>query len=64
MDFPESLRQRELAPHLVELGETTGDPVWQVFRNYLDKIETIIAEIIRAYSPAFWSIFIDAFVQC
>jgi hypothetical protein len=54
MDFPESLRQRELAPHLVELGETTGDPVWQVFRNYLDKIETIIAEIIRAHSPAFW----------
>jgi hypothetical protein len=54
IDVPAALRQRELAPSLAALGETSGDPARQVFRNYLDKIEHHIAEIVRSHSPSFW----------
>ena len=53
-DVPGALRQCELVPGLASLGETSGDSVWQVFRNYLDKIEHCIAEIVRGHSPSFW----------
>src|SRR5215212_5622032 len=53
-DVPEALRQRELAPDFVTLGETGGDRAWEVIRNYLDKIEHRIAEIVRGHSPSFW----------
>jgi hypothetical protein len=53
-DIPEALRQRELVPEFESLGETSGDAAWQVFRNYLDSIESCIAEIVRGHSPSFW----------
>ena len=53
-DVPDALRQRALVPHLAPLGETRGDPAWQVFRDYLDRIESCIAEIVRGHSPSFW----------
>jgi hypothetical protein len=53
-DVPAALRLQALAPHLAALGETSGDAAWQVFRKYLDKIETAIAEVVRAHSPGFW----------
>jgi len=53
-DIPEQLRERELAPALEPLGETSGDAAWQVFRNYLDSIEHCIAEVVRGHSPSFW----------
>lgn len=53
-DVPDALRQRALVPHLAPLGETRGDPAWQVFRDYLDSIESCIAEIVRGHSPSFW----------
>jgi hypothetical protein len=43
-DVPTSLRHQELVPALVALGETSGDTAWQLFRNYLDKIEHCLAE--------------------
>jgi hypothetical protein len=51
---PEELRQLELAPALATLGETSGDSAWQVFRDYLDKIESAIAKTVRGHSPSFW----------
>ena len=53
-DVPEVLRERELAPQFEALGETSGDAAWQVFRNYLDSIESCIVEIVRGHSPSFW----------
>jgi hypothetical protein len=53
-DVPTSLRQKELVPALVALGETGGDSAWQLFRNYLDIIEDRLAELIRCHSPSFW----------
>ena len=53
-DVPEALRQRELVPGLAALGETSGDSAWQVFRDYLDRIEGCIAEIIPGHSASFW----------
>jgi hypothetical protein len=53
-DVPEALRQSELVPDFAALGETGGDRAWEVFRNYLDKIEHCIAEIVRGHSPSFW----------
>jgi hypothetical protein len=53
-EVPISLRHQELVPGLVALGETSGDTAWQLFRNYLDKIEHALAEIIRCHSPSFW----------
>ena len=53
-DVPEALRRSELATDFAALGETGGDPAWEVFRNYLDKIERRIAEIVRGHSPSFW----------
>ena len=53
-DVPEALRQRELVPQLEGLGETSGDAVWHVFRNYLDSIERSVAEIVHGHSPSFW----------
>jgi hypothetical protein len=53
-DVPTSLRHQELVPALVALGETSGDTAWQLFRNYLDKIEHCLAEVIRCHSPSFW----------
>jgi hypothetical protein len=53
-DVPQGLRQRELVPSLAALGETSGDPAWQVFRNYLDKIERCVADIVCGHSPSFW----------
>ena len=32
VDVPRELRQKELAPHLVALGEAAGDQVWQIYR--------------------------------
>ncbi len=53
-DVPAALRLRELVPHLAALGETSGDPAWQVLRTYLDKIEAAIAEIVQRHSPSYW----------
>lgn len=53
-DGPRDLRQRELAPQLVALGEASGDTAWQVFRVYLDKIEAEIAALVRGHSTGFW----------
>jgi hypothetical protein len=53
-DVPDVLRQRELVPGLAALGETSGDSAWEVFREYLDKIEDCIAEIVRGHSVSFW----------
>jgi hypothetical protein len=53
-DVPEALRQRELVPQFEALGETSGDPAWQVFRDYLGSIEHCIAEIVRGHSPSYW----------
>jgi len=53
-DVPISLRHQELVPGLVALGDTSGDTAWQLFRNYLDKIELALAGIIRCHSPSFW----------
>jgi hypothetical protein len=54
VDVPRELRQRELAPQLIALGETAGDPAWQIYRAYLDKIEAEIATLVRGHSPGFW----------
>jgi hypothetical protein len=54
VDVPRELRQRELAPRLIALGEAAGDPAWQIYRAYLDKIETEIATLVRNHSPGFW----------
>src|SRR5262249_6407717 len=51
---PDTRRDRELVPYLLALGETSGDPAWQVFRQYLDAIERRIAEIVHSHSPSFW----------
>lgn len=51
---PGALRERELVPDFAALGETSGDPAWQVFRQYLDAIERQIAEIVCSHSPSFW----------
>jgi hypothetical protein len=53
-DVPDALRQRELVPGLAALGETRGDSAWQVFRGYLDRIESCIAEIVRGHSVSYW----------
>jgi hypothetical protein len=53
-DVPSALRQRELVPYLAQLGETSGDAAWQVFLNYLDKIERCIGATVRHHSPTFW----------
>lgn len=53
-DTPEALRQKELIPYFAPLGETGGDRAWRVFRNYLDRIENCIAQIVRSHSPSFW----------
>ena len=53
-DIPEALRQKELVPDFAGLGETGGDRAWQIFRNYLDRIEDCIAHIVRGHSPSFW----------
>lgn len=53
-EAPETLRQHELVSKFEPLGETSGDTAWQVFRNYLDKIERRIAAIVRRHSPSFW----------
>jgi hypothetical protein len=54
VNVPRELRQRELAPQLIALGEAAGDPAWQIYRAYLDKIETEIATLVRNHSPGFW----------
>ncbi|AWO92731.2 MULTISPECIES: hypothetical protein [Bradyrhizobium] len=54
VDVPRELRQRELAPQLIPLGEAAGDQVWLVFRAYLDKVEAEIAALVRGHSPGFW----------
>src|SRR5258707_15217607 len=53
-DVPRSLREAELTPKLAALGETRGDPAWQVFRAYLDKLEDVLASVVRRHSPSFW----------
>jgi hypothetical protein len=53
-EVPLDLRHRELVPQLSALGESTGDPAWQVFRTYLDKIEAEIAALVREHSTSFW----------
>jgi len=54
IDVPIEIRQANLAPPLIELGETGGDEAWEVFRSYLDVVENRIADIVRRHSPAFW----------
>jgi hypothetical protein len=54
VDVPLDLRHGELAPQLVALGEAAGDPAWQVFRVYLDKVEAEIASLVRGHSTGFW----------
>lgn len=54
VDVPRELRQRELAPQVIALGEAAGDTAWQVYRSYLDKIEAEIATLVRGHSPGFW----------
>src|ERR1700722_5825591 len=54
VDVPRELRQRELAPQLIALGEAAGDPAWQIYRAYLDTIEAEIAVLVRVHSPGFW----------
>lgn len=54
VDVPRELRQRELAPQILALGETGGDPAWQIYRAYLDKIEAEIATLVGPHSPGFW----------
>jgi hypothetical protein len=51
---PRELRQRELSPQIVALGEVAGDQAWQIYRAYLDKIEAEIAPLVRKHSPGFW----------
>ena len=51
---PRELRQRELAPQPIALGVAGGDPAWQIYRGYLDKIEAEIATLVRGHSPGFW----------
>lgn len=53
-DVPRSLREADLAPKLAALGETRGDPAWQVFRAYLNKLEDALASVVRRHSPSFW----------
>jgi hypothetical protein len=43
VETPRELGLQELAPDLIALGEAGDDPAWQIFRTYLDKIETEIA---------------------
>ena len=49
---------REPRPHrglgIAALVETRGDPAWQVFRAYLDKLEDALASVVRRHSPSFW----------
>jgi hypothetical protein len=54
VDVPLALRHSELVPALVALGEANGDPAWQIFRAYLDKIEAAIAALVGRHSPPFW----------
>ncbi|WFU53654.1 hypothetical protein QA639_28870 [Bradyrhizobium pachyrhizi] len=54
VDVPRQLRQRELAPQLIALGEAAGDPAWLIYRAYLDKIEAEIATLVCGHSPGFW----------
>lgn len=54
IDVPLDLRYREIAPQLAALGEASGDPAWQVFRAYLDQIETEITALVSGHSTGFW----------
>jgi hypothetical protein len=54
VDAPRELRRRELTPELIALGEASGDPAWQIYRAYLDKVEAEISTLVRGHSPGFW----------
>ncbi len=53
-DAPKMLRQTELLPQFSSLGEIKGDPAWDLFKSYLDKIEYQIAGIVSRHTPSFW----------
>jgi hypothetical protein len=54
VDVPRELRRQALAPELIALGEASGDPAWQIYRAYLDKVETEISTLVRGHSPGYW----------
>ncbi len=45
VDVPRELRQSELAPQLIAVGEAAGDPAWQIYRACSPGDETGLCDV-------------------
>jgi hypothetical protein len=51
---PRALRLAGLAPNFKVRGQVSGEEAWQPLRDYLELVESRMAELIQDHSPAYW----------